>query len=157
MHYLAHPSKSSETNGYLHFPSWDAWILTSSTRRLNSCTGNYKYLCGWVRAYLFVHVYLSGKLSFSLANWITLLRAKSLATEIKQLCFVVMVHEILFKTRLPSRNEGTKENRRSALGVQYLKQTASPPSLITINQDLLEKNMTCSFQTSLAHSTRQKL
>lgn len=79
-------------------------------------------LCGWVCAYLFVHVYLSGKLSFSLANWITLLQAKSLSTEIKQLCLVVMVHKILFKIRIPSRSwqKGDNGNRKGALGVQYL-------------------------------------
>lgn len=81
-------------------------------------------LCGWVQAYLFVHVCFSGKFSFSLANWIALLQAKSLATEIKQLCFVVMVHKILIKTRLPSRNL-TKETRRSALRVQYVKKELS--------------------------------
>lgn len=50
--------------------------------------------------------------------------AKSLAAEIKQLCFVVMVDKILFKSRLPSRNwqkRGAEENRRRReLRVQYL-------------------------------------
>ena len=68
-------------------------------------------LCGWVHAYLFVCVYFSGILSFSSANWITLLRAKSLATEIKRLCFVVMVRKILFKSRLPSKKQ-TKRGRK---------------------------------------------
>lgn len=52
---------------------------------------------------------------------------------------------------------GTKENRRSAHSVQYLNQTASMFLLITINQDLLEQNMTCSFQTSLAHNTGKSI
>lgn len=69
-------------------------------------------LCGWVHAYLFVHVYFSGKLSFSVANRIALLQAKSLATEIKQLCFVVMVHKILFKIRLSSKNQQKGDNRK---------------------------------------------
>lgn len=39
------------------------------------------------------------------------LQAKSLATEIKLLCFVVMVHQILFKIRLLSRNRQTKGDK----------------------------------------------
>lgn len=73
--------------------------------------------------YLFVHVYLSGKLSLSLANWIALLQAKSLSTEIKQLCLAVMVHKILFKIRIPSRSrqKGDNGKRKGALGVQHLR------------------------------------
>lgn len=74
--------------------------------------------CGWVCAKVFVHVYFSGKLSYSLANWITLLQAKSLATEIKQLCFVVMVHKILFKIRLPSRKRHKRDKRKQKKSTQ---------------------------------------
>lgn len=81
---------------------------------------------------------------FSLANCIALLQANSLAATIKQLCFVVMVRKILFKIRLLS-NEPTKKNRRSALAVRSVEQTASVSTLIPISQNVLKQ--TCSFQT----------
>lgn len=108
----------------------------------------------------FMHTYLRmcvflANCFFNLANCITPLRAKSLTAEIKQLCFVVMVHKILFKARLLSRKptkKRTKENRGSALRVQYPKQAGFVPTLITINQNLLEQNTACLFQTSFAYS-----
>ena len=90
-------------------------------------------LCGWVHACVFPW---QNRL-FRLANWITLLRAKSLAAEIKQLCFVVMVHKILFKIRLPSRN-GRKLKKKKKRGEVGKGETELP-------QNLFEQNVTRSF------------
>lgn len=60
-----------------------------------------------IRTY-FADAYFSGESSFGLADRITCLGAKSLATKIKQLCFVVTVHQILFKIGLPSRKRHKK-------------------------------------------------
>lgn len=72
-----------------------------------------------------------------LANWITLLRAKSLAAEIKQLCFVVTVHEILFKNPAPFQKPAKYKKKCGAGG--GCKGRTEPP------QNLLEQNATCSF------------
>lgn len=60
-----------------------------------------------IRTY-FADVYFSGESSFVLADRITCLGAKSLAAKIKQLCFVVTVHQILFIIGLPSRKRHKK-------------------------------------------------
>lgn len=70
----------------------------------------------------------SGKLSFSSANQITFLRAKSLATEIKLLCFVVMDHKILFKIRLKSRKlEGREKKKKEE--AEEMEAVRSEPSI----------------------------
>lgn len=110
----------------------------------------------------FVHTYLcmSNFLFCRLANWETLLQAKLLGAEIKQLCLAVMVHKILFKIRLLSKKgdkKGTKENKSSTLRERCLKPNTFLPTLITISQNLLEQNTWGSLQSSDAHSSWQKL
>jgi len=52
-----------------------------------------------------------------------------------------MVRKFLFKIQAPVQKADKKEEAHS----EYLKQSASALSLITIHQNLLEHNMTCSF------------
>lgn len=94
------PCVPCATNWNPHFVYGRAWIFFNSLQERVGQPRSSRAPC------------FSGELSFRSANWRAFLRAKSLAAEIKQLCFVVMVHQILFKNSGSFPKTQHKEDKR---------------------------------------------